>query len=115
MKKWEGTSLQEKERQGIEEATKSLKASYPIDTVILFGSKARGDWDPHSDVDLLLITSRRLHWKEEKAIVEELFEIGMRYDVIFSPLFVSSDEWKGELFKEFPIYKNIMKEGATVA
>lgn len=115
MKTWEGTSLQEKERQGVEKAAKSLKASYPIDSVILFGSKARGDSDPHSDIDLLLITSRRLHWREEKAIVEELFEIGMQFDVIFSPLFVPSDEWKGEFFKEFPIYKNILREGATVA
>ena len=36
-----------------------------------------------------------------------LFDIGMEYDVIFSPLFASSEEWESGLFKEFPIYGEI--------
>jgi hypothetical protein len=39
----------------------------------------------------------------------------MDYDVIFSPLFVSSEEWEGALFKQFPIYKEIIRDGAIVA
>ena len=31
----------------------------PIYAVALFGSRARGDHDPNSDIDLLLITSER--------------------------------------------------------
>jgi hypothetical protein len=61
-----------------------------------------------------LITSRPLHWKEEKAVIDVLFEIGMEYDVIFSPLFASSEEWEGTLFKRFPIYKEIIRDGAIV-
>jgi hypothetical protein len=45
---------------------------------------------------LLLITARTLQWKKEKAIVEVLFDVGMEYGVIFSPLLVSSQEWNME-------------------
>ncbi len=83
--------------------------------VILYGSKVRGDSDEYSDIDLLLITSKPLHWREEKAIVEILFDLGMEYDVIFSPLFASSDEWDRGVFKEFPIYREIMEEGAVIS
>jgi len=114
MKTWENSSLCKREREAIEEAVGMLKKQYPVERVILFGSKARGDYDEHSDIDILVITSRSLHWKEEKAIVEALFEVGMEYDVIFSPLFASSDEWEGGIFMEFPVYQEIIREGAMV-
>lgn len=44
---------------------------------------------------LLLISSKKLHWKNKKAATEIVFDIGMEYDVIFSPLFVSREEWSG--------------------
>lgn len=53
-------------------------------------------------------------WTEEKAIVWVLFDIGMEHDVIFSPLFASGDEWNGGMFVEFPVYEEIVKDGAIV-
>ncbi|PKN27535.1 MAG: hypothetical protein CVU64_15745 [Deltaproteobacteria bacterium HGW-Deltaproteobacteria-21] len=115
MKSLDKAPLGKKEREAIEAAARLLKERFAIDSVILFGSKARGDADAHSDIDLLLISSKGLHWKDEKAIVDALFDIGMEYDVIFSPLFTSSEEWKNGLFKSFPIYGEITREGAVVA
>lgn len=115
MKSLDKAPLVKRERKAVEAAARILKERFPIENVILFGSKARGDADAHSDIDLLLISSKGLHWKEEKAIVEVLFDIGMEYDVIFSPLFASSEEWHNGIFKEFPIYDQITREGAVVA
>ena len=114
MKSFEGTSLMKNESDAIEEAVRMLKNKFSIVKVILFGSKARGDHDEHSDIDLLVVASELLHWKEEKAIVEALFDIGMEYDVIFSPLFTFSDEWEKGIFMEFPIYQEISRDGAVV-
>jgi len=102
------------ERDAIEAAIRMLKREFPIVKVILFGSKARGDHDEHSDIDLLVVASRLLHWKEEKAIVGALFDIGMENDVIFSPLFTFSDEWEKGIFTEFPVYREILQDGAVV-
>ena len=102
------------ESDAIEAAVRMLKSELSITKVILFGSKARGDYDEHSDIDLLVVTSRLLHWKEEKAVVEALFDIGMEYDVIFSPLFTFSDEWEEGIFTEFPVYREISQDGAVV-
>jgi uncharacterized protein len=107
-------SLEHKEEMAIEVVARTLKSQFPVEEIILFGSKARGDYDAFSDIDLLLITTKRLHWKEEKAIVEVLFEIGMTHDVIFTPLFVSNEEWKGGLFTQFPIYSEILRDGAVI-
>jgi len=115
MKSLDKAALGKREREAIETAARLLKERFSIDSVILFGSKARGDADAHSDIDLLLISSKGLHWKDEKAIVDALFDIGMEHDVIFSPLFASSEEWENGLFKSFPIYDEITREGALVA
>ncbi len=114
MKSFESTSLMKNESDAIEAAIRMLKSEFPITKVILFGSKARGDYDEHSDIDLLVVTSRLLHWKEEKAIVGALFDIGMKYDVIFSPLFTFVAEWENGIFKEFPVYQEISRDGAVV-
>lgn len=114
MKRLDKTSLTDMERRAVKAAAERLRMQFPVDRVILFGSTARGDRDEHSDIDLLILTSRPLHWKEEKAIVEVLFDIGMEHDVIFSPLFASTGEWDGGLFTNFPVFHEINREGALV-
>lgn len=114
MRALESTPLDDREKRAIEEAVSILMERFELEGAILFGSKARGDDDAYSDVDLLLITQRSLHWREERTIVELLFEIGLRHGVIFSPLFVSSEKWRGH-FMEFPIYSEIIRDGAKVA
>jgi predicted nucleotidyltransferase len=114
MRVLEKERLEKREGLAIEEAARTLKSRFSIEEIILFGSKARGDADVFSDIDLLLITSEPLHWKDEKVIVEILFDIGMTHDVIFSPLFASKEEWKGGLFAQFPIYDEILRDGAAL-
>ena len=114
MKSFESVSLMKNESEAIEAAIRMLKSEFSVSKVILFGSKARGDHDEHSDIDLLVVASKLLHWKEEKAIVGALFDIGMEYDVIFSPLFTSVDEWENGMFREFPVYQEISRDGAVV-
>jgi predicted nucleotidyltransferase len=114
MKILESTHLINRERNAIKTAANVLKKNFPVEKIILFGSKSRGDDEKYSDIDLLIVATRTLHWKEEKAIVETLFDVGMKYDVIFSPLFVDSEEWTSGIFTEFPIYDEIIRDGALV-
>ena len=114
MKSFESVSLMKNESDAIKAAIKMLKSEFSIAKVILFGSKARGDHNEHSDIDLLVVASKLLHWKEEKAIIGALFDIGMEYNVIFSPLFTFSDEWEEGIFTAFPVYQEISRDGAVV-
>jgi uncharacterized protein len=114
MKPLEKIKLKRNERNGIDKAVTALTKLYPIKNIILFGSKARGKSDIYSDIDLLLICEQKLSWQEEKAIVELLFDIGIEFDIIFSPLFTMVNEWDGGIFKEFPIYNEIITDGVLV-
>ena len=45
--------LEHREKCAISEASKVLKEKFLVEKVVLFGSKARGDDDMESDIDLL--------------------------------------------------------------
>jgi uncharacterized protein (UPF0332 family)/predicted nucleotidyltransferase len=99
------------ERQAIEAAAAALRASFPVTEIVLFGSKARGDSDPESDIDLLVLTARKLAWQEERTIIHELFDIGMRFDVVFSPLTIEARSWREGLHSVLPIHTEVEREG----
>ncbi len=65
----------EKDKKVIEVATMHMKKYFPIESVILFGSKAKGKADDESDIDLILLTKRPISWKERKAIIDTLFAL----------------------------------------
>ena len=69
MKPFESISLMKNESNAIDAAVNMLKNKFSVVTIILVGSKARGDHDEHSDIDLFVVASILLHWKKEKAIV----------------------------------------------
>ena len=48
------------DRAAVLEAAECLAALLPVERVVLYGSKARGDDRPDSDIDLLILTSRPL-------------------------------------------------------
>jgi len=39
----------------------------------------------------------------------------MEYNVIFSPLFTSVDGWENGILTEFPVYREISRNGAVVS
>ena len=106
--------LRENEEAAIREATRMLKTRFPVKGLILFGSKARGDSDPESDIDLLLLTAKPLHWKERHAIVDALFEVEMKYDVVISVIVNTLDDWNGGTCTALPIYQKIIREGVAM-
>jgi predicted nucleotidyltransferase len=106
--------LQDRDRQAIEKAVHLLRERFPIDRVVLYGSKARGSDTPESDVDLLLLTKRALSWQERNAITDALFDIELEHDVVISTLTVPSSEWQEGVYAVLPIHDEIERHGVGV-
>jgi predicted nucleotidyltransferase len=113
MKTLADIALQENERRAIEAAARLLRAEFPVQQVILFGSKARGSGDEESDIDLLVLTSRRLHWREADAVTIALYDLELAYDVVFSTLIVPSDEWAAGVYRVLPIHDEVTRDGVA--
>ena len=114
MKTIDDLSLSDNEKKAIREATRMLKERFPVTDVILFGSKARGDSSEDSDIDLLLLTKEPLHWKERHAIVEALFDVEMKHDVVISIVVNTVHDWREGICTVLPLREEINKEGVAI-
>lgn len=71
------------DQQTIDQAAKLLLAAAPGSTVILFGSQARGDARPDSDVDFLVVEPQVSDWVEETVRLRDvLMPLPLAVDVI---------------------------------
>ena len=82
--------------------------------IILFGSRARGDFRPDSDWDVLIVTARPLNWEERLAFTGEIRKTLAKKGLATDILVISKDELeKVEGTKEY-IYHYALREGVRI-
>ena len=76
----------------------------------LFGSKARGDYDPESDVDLAIVVEG-LDREMKSKIIDIVVEIELKHLVVFSSLVLSWKDFVDLRTRERRIALDIENEG----
>ena len=77
--------------------------------VILFGSEARGDASPDSDIDLLVLLAGPFdYWTEVDRIIHQLYPIQLRVLRPLDATPVAADEYEAA---ELPLLSNASREG----
>ena len=89
-----------------------LKKRYlhSIRHVMLFGSKARGDSDTESDIDLLIVVEEYT-WALEKEISRISTQTDHKYKVVLSDHIVSNTRFEQMAARREPLYCNLEREG----
>jgi len=99
--------LTHEERQAVDAFVKALHRQYPerVRDVILFGSKARGDSHPDSDIDILILVDDD-DWRFSHAISRLAARISLNYDVLLGPRVLRQARWRRSL-----LYSTVSSEG----
>jgi len=82
------------ESLAIAELKTNIALNFPIKKMILFGSKARGDDDVWSDVDLLILLDQPVDWSVEKKIIHIAHDIEIASDVVFGLIVLEESKWR---------------------
>jgi len=109
-----GVALHMKEaRQALDAAKMNLLSEQYGDhviSVLIFGSKARGDARADSDIDVLAVLDNddpRLRSQVRRTAAR----VSLEYDVLISIRAVSHSHWEEMSEYEYPLYKTIKAEG----
>lgn len=95
----------------IREIKHRIAAEQPAAEVILYGSFARGDAGPGSDIDLLILINKPdLRYTEIARLTGSLYRYGIQTGRLISPLVQTRKNWEEKFFFT-PLYHNVKKEG----
>lgn len=93
-------------RVSIENAIKQLLVKYQADYALLFGSYARGEETPESDIDIVVFGGNNFKKSNIFAFAEELREITGKDVDAFEIC---------EINRESDFYNTVMREGVKIA
>jgi len=81
---------------------------------LVFGSYARGDNSPESDIDVFVALFGKVDWKTEIDIFDIAYEIDLEYDILFDVKVFSEEDIQSTILGVTPFMEAVLREGQPV-
>jgi predicted nucleotidyltransferase len=114
MKHLEDIQLTPDQNQALQELRVRITAQFKVESMVIYGSTARGEADSESDIDLLVLTYEPLKRSERHLITNIAFETNLKYGTNFSTLVIDQDTWDNGIVSVLPIHTEILNEGVII-
>jgi predicted nucleotidyltransferase len=133
MKTLNSLKLKDNEIKAIKELKSRILESYPGADLIIYGSKARGDYNKESDIDVLIalpdnykidrnITFEELkklyflpvNYKLKSDIIGKAVDVELKYGVFFDLNIQNKSYLQTNLANIVPLFENLNKEGVAI-
>ena len=79
----------------------------------LFGSKSRGDFQPDSDIDLLIVV-RQLQPEIRSRLQTTAADCSLQYDVIFNTHILDKARWDDLVQHQDTLWREIQRDGISL-
>jgi len=90
-----------------------LQERLSVSRLVLFGSRARGDADPDSDLDVLVILNTAVDREADDYVNDCAWEVGLAHGIVVVPVTVERHEWEEGLLSSSLLAIAVGREGVT--
>jgi uncharacterized protein len=110
------TSLTEEESSAIRQVISKIRKKVDVKKILLFGSKARGDFNRDSDIDLLVLADVEVSTEKRWEISDIATEVAIDCDIYVSCKLLNYYDWQsGDENKIFiPFKNNVVRDGVEI-
>lgn len=105
--------ISKSEKQALSDFRRALETQFGALDVRLFGSRARAEGDPESDLDVFVVLPE-VNWEVEKKVYGLSFEISLKYGLLLSPILYSQEDIANPAIQASPLYKTVQREGIKI-
>jgi len=107
------SNLTKNENKALTDFRDALVEDFGALDVRLFGSRARGEGDEESDLDVFIVIPK-IDWGLEKKIYGLSFDISLKHSVLISPILYSQNDIENPSILISPLYRTVQKEGIKI-
>jgi len=93
---------------------KQVERRFPQSRLVLFGSRARRDAEPESDMDVLVIINGPVDAEERAYVSDCAWEAGFEEGIVIVPVTVSREEWEKGPLSSSLLALSVAKEGIAL-
>lgn len=100
----------------VDELKKRLHDHYGerLSRFLVFGSRARGDYSPESDIDILITFNGVTDRRTKNEVLKICYTVELDYEVLFNLFVYSEEEIKNTIIGSTPLMESIFREGILV-
>ncbi len=101
--------LSSTQTKALAELKRRVNEQFDIKSYRLYGSFVRQKAEAESDIDLLILTGKKLIRRQRHQITDIIFEINLKYDTNISSLVLPVESWEKGVYSVSPFKHEVMK------
>jgi len=102
------------EKRVLDRFKAALQGRISVSRIVLFGSRARGDADAFSDMDLIVVIDGDVGEGLHDAVSDCAWEAGFGDGIVVVPIVLTKNEWELGSFRSSLLGRAVTQEGRAV-
>jgi predicted nucleotidyltransferase len=98
----------------LERCKKAIRQVVPDADVILYGSRARGDSNEHSDNDILILTNEPISMSIKERFYDHTLDLELETGAVLTLITYDRQKWDSLLYRAMPFHKNVDRDGVVL-
>ena len=98
----------------LDKVKNAVKQIEPSAEIILYGSRARVDFNEGCDWDFLILVDGIVDAVRTDRVRHAIYDVELETNEILSSIIKSRQEWHSQKFRIIPLHENVDREGITI-